>query len=155
MSKKEKEDHHSINNILGAVLLKAKTLPDEIYKDMQQNGRASIHRKAFIQSFRDCIEQVQEAPTEQKAPFEETKIILTDDHAEYDWIELLCGWIHGECPTGEDHQKDYYKIHKKNDDNLLYSAVSEDDQHGYASLLIKKLEAIEAIIEKRKIIMKN
>lgn len=153
------KDHHSINNILGAVLLKVKTLPDTIYEDMQNNGNASLHRKAFIQSFKDHIATEQRTPAETEesntenlsilpsgeGAFQETKIILTDDHAEYDWVELLCGWIHGRCPTttseASEDGKDYYKIHKKDNENLLYSAASKSD-YGYASLLINKLKAI-------------
>ena len=142
-SNEQIKDHHNVDNILGAVLLKAEELPAKVLKRIQIEGRASIHGKAFIQSFH--IDGKAHEEQNLSHNLKDTNLVLVDDQVEYDWIELLCGWVYGECPNTEEdngYYKVHKKVHKKDDKKLIYSAnnATGEDEYGYASLLIKKLE---------------
>ena len=99
----KENSHHSINNILGPMLLE-RTLSEDLQKE--------IRDKSSLQSaFRQCLEwhsmglKPNEPDNRSKCKLHESldgaKLVLIDDQAQ-NWINVIYGWVYGALPEQQE-----------------------------------------------------
>ena len=154
----EARGNHSINNIMGSMVIK-------MLMNIEVTG-GYLYEKAFHQNFiwHGWIIPEEDRPDVSLPKIEiddSTRIILIDDLGEYGWLDILSWWFLGGTSQSRTlPDLPGYKI-RSNNNKKLYSTTDEGD-YGYVSPIINRLEeTIQKIktelknIEKEKIIKRK
>ena len=114
VSAAKENSHHSINNILGPMLLE-RTLSEDLQKKIRD-------RSSLQNAFRQCLEwhsmglkpdktDTNETDNRSKRKLHESlygaKLVLIDDQAQ-NWINVIYGWIYGTLPQQQKIKADQW-----------------------------------------------